>query len=174
MSGFIIFAVCLTVVLVLIATNTYNTLVRLSNRYKNAYGQIDIPLQRRYDLIPNLIETAKGYLKHEKETLEAVITARNAAVTANKSAANTPGDPRAMQQLGESEVMLNDTLSKLIALSEAYPDLKGDRTMNRLMEELTSTENKVAFARQGFNDSITLYNTRHWTLKRRNLHNLYC
>lgn len=144
----------------LIAINSYNNLVRLRNRYKNAYGQIDIQLQRRYDLIPNLVETAKGYLKHEKETLEAVILARNAAITASDRAATIPGDSRAMQRLGESEAMLTDALNKLMVISEAYPELKSDRTMNRLMEELTSTENKIAFARQAFNDSITFYNTQ--------------
>ena len=158
--GFLIFAVCLMMVMGLIAINSYNDLVRLSNRYKNAYSQIDIQLQRRHDLIPNLVETAQGYLKHERETLEAVITARNAAITASSRAATTPGDSRAMQQLGESEAILTGALSKLIALSEAYPELKGDRSMNRLMEELTSTENKIAFARQAFNDGVTLFNTK--------------
>lgn len=158
MSGFLIFAACSILAIGSIAMNSYNNLVRLRNRYKNAYSQIDIQLQRRYDLIPNLVETAKGYLKHERETLEAVIVARNAAITASSRAANIPGDSTAMQQLGDSEAMLNNALSKLMVVSEAYPELKSDRTMNRLMEELTSTENKIAFARQSFNDSVTLYN----------------
>jgi LemA protein len=138
----------------------YNSLVELRNRFKNAFAQIDVQLKRRYDLIPNLVETAKGYLKHERETLEAVIAARNAAASANNAAAQNPGDPSAMKQLSGAENMLSATLGRLFALSEAYPDLKANSTMNNLMEELTSTENKVAFARQAYNDAVMTYNTK--------------
>lgn len=138
----------------------YNSLVELRNRFKNAFAQIDVQLKRRYDLIPNLVETAKGYLKHERETLEAVIAARNAAASANSAAAQNPGDPSAMKQLSGAENMLSATLGRLFALSEAYPDLKANTTMNNLMEELTSTENKVAFARQAYNDAVMTYNTK--------------
>jgi len=137
----------------------YNRLVGLRNRFKNAFAQIDVQLKRRYDLIPNLVETAKGYLKHERETLEAVIQARNTAVSANAAAGQNPGDPAAMKQLAGAENMLTATLGRLFALSEAYPDLKANTTMNNLTEELTSTENKVAFARQAYNDSVMTYNT---------------
>ena len=138
----------------------YNSLVALRNRYKNAYSQIDVQLKRRYDLIPNLVETAKGYLAHERGTLEAVITARNAAVTANTRAAQNPGDASAMKELSGAETALTGALGHLFALSEAYPDLKANTTMMTLMEELTSTENKVSFARQAYNDSVMAYNTR--------------
>jgi LemA protein len=137
----------------------YNRLVGLRNRFKNAYAQIDVQLKRRYDLIPNLVETAKGYLQHERGTLEAVIAARNAAASANTAAAQNPGDPSAMKALGGAEAALTGTLGRLFALAEAYPDLKANQTMGRLMEELTSTENKVAFARQAYNDSVMTYNT---------------
>lgn len=140
--------------------NSYNRLVTLRARYRNAYSQIDVQLQRRYDLIPNLVETAKGYLKHERETLEAVIAARNQAMTAMRQAAQVPGDPQAMQGMATAEVALTGSLGRLFALSEAYPELKGDQSMNSVMEELKSTENKLAFARQGFNDSVTSYNTQ--------------
>ncbi|WP_017715243.1 LemA family protein [Kamptonema formosum] len=158
--GALIFLVMLVLIVGFIVADAYNKLVTLRNRYKNAYSQIDVQLQRRYDLIPNLVETAKGYMKHERETLEAVIAARNAAMTASTQAAQNPGDPQAMQQLQNSEAALTGALSRLLVLSEAYPDLKADRTMTQLMEELTSTENKVAFARQAFNDAVTLYNTK--------------
>jgi LemA protein len=138
----------------------YNTLVTLRNRYKNAYSQIDVQLKRRYDLIPNLVETAKGYLQHERGTLEAVIAARNAAVAANTRAAQNPGDPSAMKELSGAESALSGVLTRLFALSEAYPDLKANTTMINLMEELTSTENKVSFARQAYNDAVMTYNTR--------------
>jgi LemA protein len=138
----------------------YNELVTLRNRYKNAFSQIDVQLQRRYDLIPNLIETAKGYMKHEKETLEAVINARNVAYTASSQAARDPGDAGAIQALGIAEGQLNGALSRLMAVAEAYPDLKADSTMTRVMEELSTTENKVAFSRQAFNDAVTNYNTK--------------
>ena len=137
----------------------YNRLVSLRNRYKNAYAQIDVQLKRRYDLIPNLVETAKGYIKHERGTLEAVIAARNAASAANTRAAQSPGDVAAMKELSGAETALAGTLGRLFALAEAYPDLKANTTMLNLMEELTSTENKVAFARQAYNDAIMSYNT---------------
>ena len=138
----------------------YNALVTLRNRYKNAYSQIDVQLKRRYDLIPNLVETAKGYLQHERGTLEAVIAARNAAATANTRAAQNPGDATAMKELSSAESALGGVMGRLFALAEAYPDLKANTTMMTLMEELTSTENKVSFARQAYNDSVMTYNTR--------------
>ena len=158
--GFLIFLVALVLILGFIIIDSYNRLVTLRNRYKNAYSQIDVQLQRRYDLIPNLIETAKGYMKHEKETLQAVIAARNSAVTASGRAAQAPGDPQAMQQLGNAEALLTGALGRFLAISEAYPDLKADQTMMRVMEELSSTENRIAFARQAFNDAIAVYNTQ--------------
>ena len=139
--------------------SSYNRLVALRNRFKNAFAQIDVQLKRRYDLIPNLVETAKGYLKHESGTLEAVIAARNAASSANTRAAANPGDPAAMKELMAAESTLGGSLGRLFALSEAYPDLKANTTMNGLMEELTSTENKVSFSRQAYNDSVMTYNT---------------
>ena len=143
--------------------SAYNRLVALRNRYKNAYAQIDVQLKRRYDLIPNLVETAKGYIKHERGTLEAVIAARNAASSANVRAAQNPGDATAMKELSGAETALTGTLGRLFALSEAYPDLKANTTMLSLMEELTSTENKVAFARQAYHDSVMAYNTQRET-----------
>jgi LemA protein len=130
----------------------------LNFKFKNAFAQIDVQLQRRHDLIPNLVETAKGYLKHERGTLEAIVAARNAAVSARQNAASNPGDPGVMKDLAGAETALTGTLSKLFALAEAYPDLKANQTMLRLMEELTSTENKVAFARQAYNDSVMAFN----------------
>ena len=141
----------------------YNRLVALRNRFKNAYAQIDVQLKRRYDLIPNLVETAKGYIKHERGTLEAVIAARNAASAANVLAAQSPGDATAMKALSGAETALTSTLGRLFAVAEAYPDLKANTTMMALMEELTSTENKVAFARQAYNDSVMAYNTQRET-----------
>ena len=149
----------LIVMLALVVISKYNLLVSLRNRFKNAWAQIDVQLKRRYDLIPNLVETAKGYLKHERGTLEAVIAARNAASSANTKVAADPSNPEAMKQLMAAESTLSGTLGRLFALSEAYPDLKANTTMNQLMEELTSTENKVAFARQAYNDSVMAYNT---------------
>jgi len=137
----------------------YNRLVALRNRYKNAFAQIDVQLKRRYDLIPNLVETAKGYIQHERGTLEAVIAARNAASAANARAAQAPGDVTAMKELSGAETALTGNLGRLFALAEAYPDLKANTTMMSLMEELTSTENKVAFARQAYNDAVMVYNT---------------
>jgi len=145
--------------LLVFVISIYNRLVALRNRFKNAFSQIDVQLKRRYDLIPNLVETAKGYLQHERNTLEAVISARNAASAASDRAAQTPGDPNAMKQLAGAEAALTGTLGRFFALAEAYPDLKANQTMSRLMEELTSTENKVAFARQSYNDSVMAYNT---------------
>jgi len=141
----------------------YNRLVALRNRFKNAYAQIDVQLKRRYDLIPNLVETAKCYIKHERGTLEAVVAARNAASAANVRAAQNPGDAAAMKDLSGAETALTSTLGRLFAVAEAYPDLKANTTMMALMEELTSTENKVAFARQAYNDSVMAYNTQRET-----------
>lgn len=136
----------------------YNKLIALRNRVKNAFSQIDVQLQRRYDLIPNLVETAKAYMQHEKETLTAVIAARNQAVTAEKSAAANPESGLAMRALSQAEAGLTSAMGKFFALAESYPDLKANTTMNQLMEELTSTENRVGFARQAFNDAVTEYN----------------
>ncbi|MCL6750193.1 LemA family protein [Nostoc sp. CCCryo 231-06] len=158
--GLLIFSVALVAVVAVIIINGYNDLVKYRNRYKNAYSQIDVQLQRRYDLIANLVETAKGYMKHERETLEAVIAARNSAINASSRAAQNPGDPQAMQQLGNAEGALTGALSRLMVLSESYPELKADRAMTQVMEELSSTENRIAFARQAFNDAVTLYNTK--------------
>jgi len=154
------FIVLVAVVLVVFIVAGYNSLVTLRNRYKNAYSQIDVQLKRRYDLIPNLVETAKGYLAHERGTLEAVIAARNAAVTANTRAAQNPGDSSAMKEISSAETALSGVMGRLFALAESYPDLKANTTMLSLMEELTSTENKVSFARQAYNDSVMGYNTR--------------
>jgi len=148
------------VLLVLFVVGIYNGLVTARNAYKNAFAQIDVQLTRRHDLIPNLVETAKGYLAHERNTLEAVITARNAAVTGLKAAAANPGDATAVQNLGTTENALTGALGRLFALAEAYPDLKANKNMMQLSEELTTTENKVAFARQAFNDSVMGYNNR--------------
>src|ERR1700691_3086463 len=136
----------------------YNNLVSLRNRFKNAYAQIDVQLKRRYDLIPNLVETAKGYLKHEHETLEDVIKARNIAYTASQAAAANPADGNAVSGLVSAERRLAGALSRLMVVSEQYPDLKANQTMMQLTEELTSTENKIAFARQAYNDSVMSYN----------------
>jgi LemA protein len=155
--GFIAVVVFLLVVFVI---GGYNSLVTLRNRYKNAYSQIDVQLKRRYDLIPNLVETAKAYMAHERGTLEAVISARNAAVSANTNAAQNPGDPSAMRAVSGAESALSGVMGRLFALAENYPDLKANTTMLSLMEELTSTENKVSFARQAYNDAVMAYNTR--------------
>jgi LemA protein len=154
------FFTLVAIFLVVFIIAAYNSLVTLRNRYKNAYSQIDVQLKRRYDLIPNLVETAKGYLSHERGTLEAVIAARNAAATANTRAAQNPGDSSAMKELSSAESALSGVMGRLFALAEAYPDLKANTTMLSLMEELTSTENKVSFARQAYNDSVMAYNTR--------------
>jgi LemA protein len=137
----------------------YNGLVALRNRFQNAFAQIDVQLKRRYDLIPNLVEVAKGFMKHERETLEAVIKARNAASAAGQAASAAPGDANAIQSLATAETALTSTMTRFFALSEAYPDLRSNQNMLALQEELSSTENKVAFARQGFNDAVMRYNT---------------
>jgi LemA protein len=157
--GLVGLLVLLAIVVGLFVMFAYNKLVSLRNRFKNAYAQIDVQLKRRYDLIPNLVATAKGYLTHEKETLEAVIAARNTASNAANAAAASPGDPTAMRALSGAEAGLAGVLTRFMAVVEAYPNLKGDQHMERMMEELTSTENKVAFARQAFNDSVMTYNT---------------
>lgn len=148
----------IVVVALILGVLLYNGLVSKRARYKNAFAQIDVQLTRRHDLIPNLVETAKAYMAHEKGTLEAVINARNAAVTGLQNAARDPSDPQAIQQLNQAEQGLSGALGKMFALSEAYPDLKANQNMMQLSEELTSTENKVAFARQGFNDAVMVYN----------------
>ena len=137
----------------------YNSLVRLKNRYQNAFAQIEVQLKRRYDLIPNLVETAKGYMEHERETLEEVVQARNQAVSGLERAAGDPGNPAAMSELAGAEGALSGAMGRLMALAESYPDLKANQNMMQLSEELTSTENKVAFSRQAFNDSVTAYNS---------------
>lgn len=154
---FLILVGGITVVL-MYAIVTYNRLVTLRNRFRNAFAQIDVQLKRRHDLIPNLVETAKGYMKHEREALEAVITARNHAAGAVQRASSAPGNARAMTLLAGAETALSGALGRLFALAEAYPDLKANQTMLQLSEELTSTENRVAFARQAFNDSVMAYN----------------
>lgn len=162
MGVIIIAAIIFLVVLlgmVMFAVGIYNRMVKLRNRFKNAFAQIDVQLKRRYDLIPNLVETARGFMDHERETLEAVIQARNQAKQANQQAAKDPGNPEALKNLMGAEAALTGSMGNLFALSESYPELKSDSTMNNLMEELTSTENKVAFARQAFNDAVTKYNT---------------
>jgi LemA protein len=159
MATILIVVGVVVVLFLLFAVGLYNSLVTLRNRYKNAFSQIDVQLKRRYDLIPNLIETAKGYMRHERETLEAVINARNSALTASQRAAIVPGDSAAMNSLNLAETQLSGALGRLFALAESYPDLKANQNMLALQEELTSTENKVAFARQSFNDAVTTYNT---------------
>jgi LemA protein len=158
MGGWITLAVIAALVIWAIAI--YNGLVQLRNRFKNAFAQIDVQLKRRYDLIPNLVEAAKGYLTHERETLEKVVAARGAAVNAAQRAAAAPGDPAAMQGLAQAEGALGGALGRLLAVFEAYPDLKANQNVLQVQEELTSTENKIAFARQAYNDSVMEYNTK--------------
>ncbi|CAN5900459.1 LemA family protein [soil metagenome] len=158
MFAFILFLV-IVALLVFWVVGAYNRLVSLRNRFKNSFAQIDVQLKRRYDLIPNLVEIAKGYMKHERDTLEAVIAARNQAVTANARAVLDPADAAAVQQLSAAEGSLTASLGKMFALSEAYPDLKANQNMMQLTEELTGTENKIAFSRQAYNDSVMQYNT---------------
>ncbi len=150
----------LIAVLLFWGVGIYNGLVAARNAFKNAFAQIDVQLQRRYDLIPNLVETAKAYLKHERETLEAVISARNTAAAGLKAAQQNPGDPAAMAQLSGADAMLGQVMTRFMAIAEAYPDLKANQNMMQLTEELSSTENKVAFSRQAFNDSVMSYNNR--------------
>jgi LemA protein len=158
----VIILVGLLVVILAVASfaiGGFNKLVTLRNRFKNAYAQIDVQLKRRYDLIPNLVETVKGYMTHERETLENVTKARNIAIAASQAAAANPGDAAAMKNLSAAETGLGGVLSRLMAVSEAYPDLKANQNMMQLTEELTSTENKISFARQAYNDSVMTYNT---------------
>jgi LemA protein len=162
MSGLVIallVVVGVIVVVVMMVIGIYNRLVALKNRFENGFAQIEVQLKRRHDLIPNLVETVKGYMGHERETLEAVIQARNQAVGGLQQAAGSPGDPNAMKTLGSAEGVLSGAMGRLMALSESYPDLKASENMKQLTEELTSTENKVSFARQAFNDQVTTYNT---------------
>ncbi len=158
MTGLIVLAVIVVLNYFVVSIN--NAIETARNCYKNAFSQIDVQLTRRYDLIPNLVETAKGYMAHERQTLEAVIAARAGAVSGLAAAKAKPGDPAAMQQLGGAETVLTQSLGKLFALSENYPDLKANQNMMQLSEELTSTENRVAFARQAYNDSVMGYNNR--------------
>ena len=162
MSAFVITLLVLLVIVVVLGAwiaGIYNSLVGLRNRFKNAFSQIDVQLKRRYDLIPNLVEVAKGYMKHERETLEAVIKARNIAAAAAQTVATNPADANAMKSLVSAEAGLGGALSRLMVVSEQYPDLKANQNMLNLTEELTSTENKIAFARQAYNDSVMGYNT---------------
>ncbi len=163
MGASLVFLVVLAAIAVLalvFVVGQYNQLVVLRNRFKNAFAQIDVQLKRRYDLIPNLVETAKAYLQHESKTLEAVTQARNIAQSAGGRAAANPGDPAAMRELAGAEAGLTGALGRLLAVAENYPDLKANQNMMQLTEELTSTENKVAFARQAYNDSVMAYNTK--------------
>ena len=153
----------IALIFILWAGGVYNALVRLRNFYENAWAQIDVQLERRYDLIPDLVETVKGIMKHERETLEAVIQARNSAVPAKAQTSANIGDPDSMGALIAAEAGLQGALGNLFALSESYPDLKANQNMLQLQEELTSTENKIAFARQAFNDSVTTYNNKRET-----------
>ena len=157
LSGIITLVIIGAIILYVISI--FNTLVALRNRFKNAFSQIEVQLKRRYDLIPNLVETAKGYLKHERETLDAVIQARNSASNSLNAAHNAPGDASSMQSLSQAEGTLAGAMGKFNVVVEAYPDLKGNQNMMQLTEELTSTENKVSFARQAFNDQVMEYNT---------------
>ncbi len=156
---FIIVLLLIGLVLAAVLVGIFNKLVTYANRYKNAFAQIDVQLKRRYDLIPNLVETARGYMAHERETLEAVISARNQASAGLQAAAQDPGNAAAIQSLAGAEGLLTGAMGRLLAVAEQYPDLKANQNMMQLTEELTSTENKVAFARQAFNDSVTMYNT---------------
>ena len=155
----LIVLVVIALIAVMVVVGIFNKLVTFKNRFENAFSQIEVQLQRRYDLIPNLIETVKGYMAHEKETLEAVIQARNQAQSSLQAASQNPGDASAIAGLAGAEGMLGGALGRIFALSESYPDLKANQNMANLQEELSSTENKVAFSRQAFNDSVTAYNT---------------
>ncbi len=159
MTLFLIVLAVLIAVPLFWAIGAYNRLVTLRNTFKNAFAQIDVQLKRRYDLIPNLVETARAYMTHERETLEAVIAARNSAAAARQAAATNPADTAAISQMTQAEGALGSAMTRFFALAEAYPDLKANQNMMQLSEELTSTENKVAFARQAFNDAVMSYNT---------------
>ena len=161
-SGLVLVIVVIGLVAVfgVLAMGVYNGLVKLRNMYKNAFSQIDVQLKRRHELIPNLVETAKAYMSHERETLEAVIAARNVASGAREAAAANPGDPGALEMLGKAEAGLGGVLGRLFAVAEAYPDLKANQNMMQLSEELTTTENKVAFSRQAYNDTVLAYNNK--------------
>ena len=148
------------VIIAIYFTSIYNNLIKLRNFYMNSFAQIDVQLKRRYDLIPNLVESTKGYLAHEKNTLEAVIQARNTAFDASKVAAANPGNAAAMTGLTQAEGALSSVMGKLLAVVESYPDLKANQTISQLMEELTSTENKISFARQAYNDFVAEYNIK--------------
>jgi LemA protein len=171
MSLLIFLAIVVGIILFLVSI--YNGLVTARNGYKNAFAQIDVQLQRRYDLIPNLVETAKGYMKHERETLEAVIAARGAAMNGLAAARANPGDPQAMTQLSGAETQLSQGLGRLLAVAESYPDLKANQNMMQVSEELTSTENKVAFARQAYNDAVMYYNNRREVFPNSFIANMY-
>lgn len=161
MTPFIIFLLVLLGILLFAAiflVGIYNTLVALRNRFRNSFAQVDVQLKRRYDLIPNLVETAKGYMAHERGTLDAVISARAKATQANIKFAGNPTDPAAMRELAQAESGLSGALGRLMVVSENYPQLKADATMSQLMEELTSTENRIAFSRQAYNDAVLDYN----------------
>ena len=162
-SGVLIAVIVVGVVLlflILFLVAAYNGLVVLRNQYKNSFAQIDVQLRRRYDLIPNLVETVKGYMAHERGTLEEVVAARNSAFNAGQKASANPGDPQAMNELNRAEGQLTGSLGRLLALAEAYPELKANQTMATLQEELTASENKIGFARQAYNDAVTAYNTK--------------
>jgi LemA protein len=158
-TGVLIVVAVVVVLALLWVAGAYNSLVALRNRYKTAFSQIDVQLKRRYDLIPNLIETAKGYLTHERQTLEAVVQARNSALAASRTAAANPGDPSSMAGLAAAETQLNGVLGRLFAVAEAYPDLKANQNMLALQQELSSTENQIASSRQVFNNAVMQYNT---------------
>ena len=159
----IVIPISILAILLLAVGYYFNRLVVLGNRYQNAFSQIDVQLKRRYDLIPNLVECVKGYLSHEKGTLEAVASARNQAMAASRAAATKPGDAVAMEQLSQAEGALSGAVGRLIAVAESYPELKASQNMLGLQEELTTTENRVGFARQSFNDSVTAYNSQRQT-----------
>jgi len=171
MSLLILLVIIIAVVVFLVGI--YNGLVTARNGYKNAFAQIDVQLQRRYDLIPNLVEAVKKYMGYERETLEAVIAARGAAMNGLSAAKANPGDPAAMQQLGTAETQLTQSLGRLLAVAEAYPDLKASQNMMQFTEELTSTENKVAFARQAYNDAVMYYNNRREVFPNTIIANMY-
>lgn len=159
--------------LALFGVGKYNSIVALGNRYKNGFSQIDVHLKRRYDLVANLVEIAKGYLQHERETLEAVISARNSAYSAGAKAAANPGDPKAMRDLTGAEAGLSGALRRLFAVAEAHPDLKANQNMLQLSEELTSTENKISFARQAYNDAVMAYNAQREVFPARIIANMF-